>query len=165
MWKGNRNDQRLAMKKILLLSVLSLVVIFSKAQLLSWSPSFPVENDAAKNVVITADATKGSQGLLNYSPVTDVYVHIGVITNLSTSFNRLEVCKISLGELQMHRHNVLSLGNNKWQYTITGSLRVFFGITNGAEHILKIAILFRNGNGSNKLANADGSDMYHSYLH
>ena len=159
MWKGNRNDQRLAMKKILLLSVLSLVVIFSKAQLLSWSPSFPVENDAGKNVVITADATKGSQGLLNYSPVTDVYVHIGVITNLSTSSSDWKYVNFTWGSTNAQAQ-CTSLGNNKWQYTITGSLRSFFGITNGAERILKIAILFRNGSGSTKLANADGSDMY-----
>jgi 1,4-alpha-glucan branching enzyme len=147
------------MKKILLLSVFSFVVIFLKAQLLSWSPSFPVENDAGKNVVITADATKGSQGLLNYSPVTDVYVHIGVITNLSTSSSDWKYVKFTWGSTNAQAQ-CTSLGNNKWQYTITGSLRSFLGITNGAERILKIAILFRNGNGSIKFANADGSDMY-----
>ncbi|MFX8820866.1 hypothetical protein ABTM55_19040, partial [Acinetobacter baumannii] len=52
------------------------------------------------------------------------------------------------------------LGNNQWKFTINGGLRTFFGITNSSEKILKIAILFRTGNGSKKLANADGSDMY-----
>ena len=37
------------------------------------------------------------------------------------------------------------LGSNKWSYTITGGLRTFFGMSNPAETIQKIAILFRNG--------------------
>ncbi|HWC54411.1 MAG TPA: alpha-amylase family glycosyl hydrolase, partial [Chitinophagaceae bacterium] len=52
------------------------------------------------------------------------------------------------------------LGNNKWQYTITGSLRTFFGITTGSETIKKIAILFRSGDGSKVQRNTDASDMY-----
>jgi 1,4-alpha-glucan branching enzyme len=147
------------MKKILLLSVSSLVVIFLNAQLLNWSPFFPVENDAANDVVIIADATKGNQGLLNYSPATDIYVHIGVITNLSTSASDWKYVKFTWGTTNA-QSQCTSLGNNKWQYTITGGLRSFFGITNASEHILKIAILFRNGNGTKKLANAGDGDMY-----
>ncbi|MBK6936613.1 MAG: hypothetical protein IPH18_06800 [Chitinophagaceae bacterium] len=51
-------------------------------QLLTWTADFPKDND---NITITLDATKGNQALNNYTPVSDVYVHIGVITNLSTS--------------------------------------------------------------------------------
>ncbi|MDQ6762809.1 MAG: alpha-amylase family glycosyl hydrolase, partial [Bacteroidota bacterium] len=52
------------------------------------------------------------------------------------------------------------LGNNKWQFTITGGLRAYYGLTDPNEVIQKIAILFRNGNGALKQANTDGSDMY-----
>ncbi|MFZ1328319.1 MAG: hypothetical protein WAW27_04775, partial [Chitinophagaceae bacterium] len=52
-----------------------------RAQLLTWTPNFPKDND---NIVITVDAAKGNLGLNNYSPTSDVYVHTGVITNLST---------------------------------------------------------------------------------
>src|SRR5260370_24009117 len=52
------------------------------AQLLSWTPDFEKDAD---NITITVDATKGNQGLVGYTPVSDVYVHVGVITNLSTS--------------------------------------------------------------------------------
>ena len=45
------------------------------AQLLTWTPPFPKESDPAQSLVITVDATKGNQGLLNYSNVSDVYVH------------------------------------------------------------------------------------------
>ena len=55
----------------------------SSAQLLSWSPSFIQET--SNTIEITADATKGNQGLKDYTPITDVYVHIGCITTSSTS--------------------------------------------------------------------------------
>jgi len=148
------------MKKILVLLLFTSGVSFSWAQLLSWTPSFPVEDDAATNVVITADATKGNLGLLNYSPTTDVYVHIGVITNKSTAPNDWQHIKFPNFNTVYPQAQCTYLGNYKWQYTITGGLRSYFGITDATEHIQKIAILFRNGDGSKKLANADGSDMY-----
>ena len=66
-------------KRMLLVSTATCIVILANAQLLTWSPAFPKETD---NIVITVDATKGNQGLLNYSG--NVYVHLGAITNLST---------------------------------------------------------------------------------
>lgn len=147
------------MKKIVSLLFSLIIISFVKAQLLSWTPYFPVENDAATNVVITADATKGNKGLLNYTPVTDIYVHIGVITNLSANSTDWKYVKFTWGTTNAQAQ-CTNIGNNKWQYTITGGLRSYFGITNASEHIQKIAILFRNGSGSQKLANADGSDMY-----
>src|SRR5215831_7885491 len=149
----------LAMKKVFFLLLLSHFVFSISAQLLNWSPSFPEENDATTNIVINADAAKGNQGLLNYTPVADVYVHIGVITNLSATSSDWKYVKFSWGTTNAGAQ-CTSLGNNKWQYTITGGLRSYFGITNASEHIQKIAILFRNGDGSKKLANADGSDMF-----
>ena len=147
------------MKKIVYLLLFIFSISFSKAQLLSWTPTFPGENDAATNVVITADATKGDQGLLNYTPVTDVYVHIGVITNLSANSTDWKYVKFTWGTTNVQAQ-CTNGGNNQWQYTIAGSLRSYFGITNASEHIQKISILFRNGSGSKKLANADGNDMF-----
>lgn len=148
------------MKKILLLLLLPLLAITAiKAQLLTWTPSFPAENDAAQTLIITMDATKGNQGLLNYSPTTDVYVHIGVITNLSTSSSNWLHVPFTWATTNSQAQCTY-LPNNKWKYTISGSLRTFFGITDPNEHIQKIAILFRNGSGSQVQRNADGSDMY-----
>jgi 1,4-alpha-glucan branching enzyme len=130
-------------------------------QLLSWSPLFPKENDAAQSLVITVDATKGNAGLLNYTPTADVYVHTGVITNLSTSSSDWKHVKFSQDFNQPNAALQANyLGNNKWKFTITGSLRSYYGVTDASETIQKIAILFRNGNGSKKQANTDNSDMY-----
>ena len=71
------------MRRLLLSLTITVYCFAVKAQLLTWSP-LPTENDPAQALVITLDATKGNRGLLNYAPANDVYVHIGVITNLST---------------------------------------------------------------------------------
>ena len=93
------------------------------------------------------------------TPTTDVYVHIGVITNLSASSSDWKYVKFTWGTTTAGAQCTY-LGSNKWQYTIAGGLRSFFGITNSGETIKKIAILFRNGNGDSVQRNRDESDMY-----
>lgn len=145
------------MKKYLLAFVIVLFSFQSFSQLLSWSPQFPTESSTP--VTITLDANYGNKGLLNYTPVSDVYVHIGVITNKSTgASNWLHV--ITTWGITNPAWQATSLGNNKWSFTINGGLRNFFGLTDPTETIQKIAILFRSGDGNSKQANADGSDMF-----
>lgn len=142
------------MKKILsLLLLLSCTVV--KAQLLSWSPDFIKESTV--NNTITMDATFGNKAMAGYS--SSVYVHIGVITSLSSSSSDWKYVKFTWGTAD---GNALctSLGSSKWKFTIASNLRTYFGITNAAETIKKIAILFRSADGNIVQRNADGSDMY-----
>jgi 1,4-alpha-glucan branching enzyme len=143
--------------KCLVTFVSIFVVMCCDAQLLTWSPDFIQESST--NVTITCDASKGNKGLFNYTPVTDVYVHIGCITTLSSNASDWKYVPYAWGTTNALA-KCTSLGNNKWQFVINGALRSFFGITNASEKIVKIAILFRSGNGNSKLANADGGDMY-----
>ena len=130
------------------------------AQLLTWTPAFPTENDPSQTLVITIDAAKGNKGLLNYTPAGDVYVHTGVITNLSTSQTDWRYVKFNQNFNQPNSQlQATYTGNNKWQFTIGGSLKTYYGVPAG-ETILKIAILFRNGNGNSVQRNQDRSDMY-----
>lgn len=146
------------MKKALFFFFIPIFFSFqSFSQLLSWTPDFIQESSTP--VVITMDATKGNQGLLNYTPTSDVYVHIGVITNLSTSSSDWRYVNSVWGTTNP-TYQATYLGSNKWSYTMTGGLRTFFGMSNPAETIQKIAILFRNGSGSLAQRNVDGSDMY-----
>src|SRR5215467_4071497 len=108
------------MKKIFTLLLFLVFISYANAQLLTWSPSFPQENDAANNIVITLDATKGNQGLLNYTPTNDVYVYIGVITNKSTAPNDWRYVKFPNFNSVYAQALCTSPGANKWQYTITG---------------------------------------------
>ncbi|HEX8277537.1 MAG TPA: hypothetical protein VF540_02540, partial [Segetibacter sp.] len=129
-----------------------------KSQLLSWSPAFIQED--SNPIEIIMDAAKGNQGLKDYVSTADVYVHTGVITTFSTS--SADWKHVKYGDFNTPSPTVQCsyLGNNKWKYTIAGGLRAFYGVTDPTEKIVKIAILFRNGVGTKKQANADGSDMY-----
>ena len=137
-----------------LFAVIVVFVFTASSQLLTWTPNFAKDND---NIVITMDATKGNQGLNNYTPTSDVYVHVGVITNLSVNAADWKYVKFTWATTPPAAQATY-LGSNKWQYTIT-NIRGFFVVPAG-ETIQKIAILFRNGAGTSVLRNTDGSDMY-----
>src|SRR6185436_17158222 len=140
---------------LILLTGFLLIVYNAGAQLLTWSPDFPKDND---NISITVDATRGNQGLLNYNPVSDVYIHTGVITNLSTSATNWRYVKFNQNfNTPNPQLQAVSLGNNKWKFDIS-NIRAYYGVPAG-ETILRIAILFRSGNGNTVQRNADGSDM------
>ncbi len=145
--------------KLAFTAICTLFVVAIHAQLLNWSPSFIQETSSS--IIITCDATKGNQGLKDYTPTTDVYVHIGVITTASTSQSDWKyVPTFCVWGTTNTLAQATYMSANQWKFIINGGLRSFFNITNTSEKILKIAILFRSGNGAKKLANADGSDMY-----
>ncbi|MEO6681318.1 MAG: hypothetical protein ABIN48_00710, partial [Ginsengibacter sp.] len=132
------------MKRLLLPLLLLISTFTGFAQVLSWNPYFVTESTTT--FTITVDGSKGNQELFFYTPVTDIYVHIGVITSASTNQSDWKYSKFNWGVADA-ASRATSLGNSKWSYTITGGFRNYFGITNPAEKIEKIAILFRNGNG------------------
>jgi hypothetical protein len=146
------------MRALLLLFVLCLTSDV-KAQLLTWSPDF-IRDTGTSAIEIIADARRGNKGLQGYSNLTDVYVHIGVITSLSSSQTDWKYVKFSSFSTPNAPARCTSLGDDRWKFDIPGGLRTFFNITNAGERILRIAILLRNGAGTQVLRNADGSDMY-----
>jgi 1,4-alpha-glucan branching enzyme len=141
--------------KLFLTFFCCMLLAVARPQLLSWTPQFPTDAD---NLTITVDANFGNKGLLNQT-VTDVYVHTGVITNLSTGSGNWRYVKFNQDFNQPNPAlQATSLGNNKWQFTVN-NIRDYYGVPAG-ETIKNISILFRSGNGSKKQANTDGSDMY-----
>ncbi len=147
------------MKKVLLLLAVSLAWLPLFAQLLSWTPDFP--QDGTTPFEITMNSTKGNQSLSFYTPTSDVYVHTGVITNLSTTTSDWRYVRPANFNAPVPALNATNVGTfpHRWRFTITGGIRAFYGVPAG-ETILKIAILFRNGAGTRVQRNLDGSDMY-----
>jgi glycosidase len=152
------------MKRLLLVAgCLLFLSYYPHSQLLTWTPDFAKDND---NITITLDASKGNQGLYNYSDPNNVYVHIGVTTNLSNNGGQqwLYVNGGTGGSWGSATPalKATSLGNNQYQYTIN-NIRSFFGVS-ASETIKKIAILFRDANANpdlvKKAANTDNGDMY-----
>ena len=120
------------MKKVFLY-ILVLLSLDANAQLLVSTPSFITESNTS--TTITADATKGNKNLLGNT--NDIYVHIGVLTTLSTSGSDWKYVASTWGNSDA-KFKCTVLGNNKWSYTINNNLRSFFGITNANEKIVKI---------------------------
>ena len=150
------------MKRVLLSVSLILLFLNVHAQLLTWSPQFPIENST---LVITVDASKGNQGLLNYSDPNNIYVHCGIISNLNNTpggWSYVNGAYDDTWGAATPGVKAVSLGSNKYQFTIN-NIKTFFGVPAG-ETILKVAIVFRDANANQanvkKQANADGSDMY-----
>jgi 1,4-alpha-glucan branching enzyme len=142
------------MKRLYIITGLLLFSFSIRAQELQSSPAFPLDTSS---VSITVDCSFGNQGLLNYSNTTDVYVHVGVITSLSTGSTDWRYVPFTWGTTNPAAQ-ATSLGNNKYVYTIS-NIRSFFAVP-ASEQIIAVAILFRNGNGSLVQRNNDGSDMY-----
>jgi glycosidase len=151
------------MKKILLSVSLAMLFFSAHSQLLTWSPQFPSDNST---LVITVDASKGNQGLFNYSDPNNIYVHCGIISNLNSTagspWRYVNGVYDDTWGAATAGVKAVSLGNNKYQFTIN-NIRTFFAVPQG-ETILKVAILFRDANANQgsvkKQANADGSDMF-----
>ena len=144
------------MKKLLLSVGIVLLFSIAKSQLLTWSPQFPADNST---ITITLDATKGNQGLLNHTGA--VYMHLGVITNLSTTPTSWRYVPTTWGSTTAPV--ATSLGNNRWQFTLTNP-RAYFNAASGGvpvnETIVRVALLFRDAAGTKVQKNADNSDMY-----
>ncbi len=143
------------MKRFLFLTLLTSFLTVTDAQLLTWSPGFATDND---NMIITVDASNGNQGLMGFTG--NVFVHVGVITNLSTGPANWKYVKYTWGSTEAGALATAD-GTNKWKYTIN-NIRSFFNVP-GGEQIQKITILFRSGGCAadcKAQRNADGSDMY-----
>lgn len=138
------------MKRLLPAIVCLLCVHSLYAQLLTWTPAFPKEND---NITITVDATKGNQGLSGFAG--NVYVHIGLITSTSTNAGDWQHVPFPWTTTPV-AGQATAAGTNKWSFTIN-NIRGFFGVTNAGETIQAIAILFRDAAGNKVQRNADVS--------
>jgi 1,4-alpha-glucan branching enzyme len=142
------------MTRILCLLLALGLTSVSSAQLLTTVPSFPKDTTS---ISFTVDCSKGNQGLFNYANTNDVYVHVGVITNLSSTITDWKYVKFTWATTDAAA-KATSLGNNKYQYIIN-NIRGFFAVP-VSEQILAVAVLFRNGNGSLVQRNLDATDMY-----
>jgi 1,4-alpha-glucan branching enzyme/nitrous oxide reductase accessory protein NosL len=139
------------MRKAMLLAACWLVLATTQAQLLVWTPQFPNDNSS---ITVTMDATSGNQGLFNHTGA--VYMHMGVITNLSTNSSDWRYVATTWGTTTAPV--ATAAGTNKWTYTINNP-RTFFNVPAG-ETILRVAMLFRDAAGTKVQRNADGSDIY-----
>lgn len=108
------------------------------AQVVTTEPTYPTESDS---IVIIFDATQpGAEELLNYTG--DVYAHTGVNTNLGNWQHVIGSWANNSSQPKLTR-----LGLNLYKLAI-GYPRQFYSVTNPAEQILKLAMVFRSADAS-----------------
>ncbi len=120
-------------------------------------PTFPMPNNAL-TIFFNAELCNG--GLVGYHG--DVYIHVGLITENSTSSNDWKYVKTSWGQ-NTAETKLTRLDKNIYQLNIN-SIRDYFGVPSN-EKVLKIAMVFRSdipisGNNYREGKNADGSDIF-----
>ena len=139
---------------LLLLISLFLNSLSIKAQLISTSTDFPSETSS---ITLTFNASKGNGGLKDFTG--DVYIHTGVITDKSTGAADWKYVKRPWATI-FPDIKMLPKGTNLFEITIDNP-RTYYAVPAG-EKILKIAMVFRNGDGTREGKNADGTDIYAS---
>ena len=141
-------------KEIIPVILILMLLISCSTGVVSWNPKSLTDTS---DVVITCDASKGDRGLYNYKG--SVYVHIGVITDLSATPTAWRYGKFVWGS-QVPQALAKPTGKNKWNYSIQ-NIRKFLEVPDD-EKILQIAIVFRSGciDSCYILKNKDGSDMF-----
>lgn len=144
------------MKKIYaILTMLFACIFVVHAQIINTTPE--ILQESSKNVTITYNAELGNGGLAGLNGNAAVYAHIGVITNLSTSDSDWKYVVADWNK-NVDKARLSYVSPDVWKLSI-GDLRTYFGITNSAEHIKKIALVFRTGDGSREGKTATGGDI------
>lgn len=120
------------------------------------NPIFPLQDGS---VVLTFDAAQGNQVLAGYD--SDVYAHIGVITDQSSNDDDWKYTKTEWGTNTQETKFTI-VGTDMYQLTIS-NIRQYFGVPSN-ETIKKIVMVVRSGlkvNGNYLVAKEeDGTSFY-----
>ena len=107
----------------------------------STNPSFPIDSKA---VTIIFDATQGSAGLKGYTG--DVYVHTGLITDISNSPSDWKYTIGGWGNNSV-QPKLTRLSANTYSFEINPDIRSFYKVPAG-EAIKQLAFVFRSSDGT-----------------
>lgn len=151
--------------RLLLAVVLLLAGLPLSAQLVSTSPVLLQQSSTGVVLTYHADSPLGNKGLANLSSATDVYAHIGVLTNLSSNTGDWKYVVAPWPEAgnaqtaNTPKNRLTRVAANTYTLNID-NIRTYFGITNASERVTDIAIVFRTADGSRQGKTADGGDIF-----
>lgn len=122
-------------------------------QIVVISPPFATTSN--NNVVLTYDASQGNAGLLGESVI---YAHTGVITNLSTSGSDWKYV-LTNWSTNLPKALLTRVGSSNLYTLNIGNIKTFYGVP-ANEAVLKLAIVFRNADGSKTGKTTSGGDIF-----
>lgn len=142
-----------SLKSIFTITLTFALSYVCSAQLVSISPSFASTND--NNVVITFDASQGNAGLLGESII---YAHTGVITDKSTSGSDWKYV-LTDWSTNLTKALLTRIGTSNLYTLSIGNIKTYYGVP-ANENVLKLALVFRNTNGSKTGKTTSGGDIF-----
>jgi 1,4-alpha-glucan branching enzyme len=143
------------------IGILLIVAGVLSAQVVTTTPLF-VTKDAGI-ITVVFDASQGNAALKDYAG--SIYAHTGVITSSSTSSTDWKhvvtawPSATNQSSVNLAMNKLTSLGNNKWQLSISPDINGYYGVTDPTEIVKQLAFVFRNADGSLVGRNTDGSDI------
>jgi len=142
-------------RSLFLLLILIATTAILNAQVVYSDPAFPTAED---EVTLFFDASEGNGGLENCN--CDVYLHSGVITNLSNAPSDWRYVFTTWGQANANWQMTPVPGqDNLYSFTFSPSIRAFYDVP-GAETIEQIAVVFRDATGNQTGRNDDGGDIF-----
>ncbi len=143
------------MRTVLLFALIWLGLGFGmKAQVTS-DPT-PLQEDSG-NVVIYFHADQGNRGLAGVRPPEQVYAHTGVITSSSSSATDWQYAPV-WGD-NSPKYQLEYVSDDLWKLVI-GDIRSYYGVTDPAERIEKLAFVFRNADNTKEGKGVNGTDIF-----
>ena len=125
------------------------------AQLITSDPAAPTVD---QSITIVFDATEGTAGLADCN--CDVYIHTGLITDQSTGPSDWQHVPTAWGQVNPDWQLTPVPGEpNKYSYTFSPTVLDYFNVPMG-ENVERLAMVFRNGDGSLEGKADGGSDIF-----
>ncbi len=145
------------MKKLFLFSFFALVTAVVVRAQVSCDPPFPTINDAP---TIYYDASQGTGGLKDCN--CDIYIHTGVITNLSTGPGDWKHVNQQWGVIKPE-WKLTKVSGNLFSFKYPKAIKDYYGLT-ATETVKQMSYVFRTGDGSKEGKGAGGVDMYYEVV-
>ncbi len=139
-------------KFIIAFVILGLSCIYS--QVVSTIPRYATENDS---ITVIFNAAEGDAGLKGFNGT--VYAYTGLITNKSLDLHDWKHVISSGWTDYVHQPVLTKIGTDLYKIVI-GYPRKFYSVEDSSEHILKLAFVFKNADGSKSGRDVGGRDIF-----
>lgn len=141
------------MIKTYILTLLMIVASVTGVSAQVTSEPSPLQEDS-QDVKIFFHADQGNKGLMGLGPDDKVYAHTGVLVNGGSDWKYAPAWGDNAA-----KYELTYVSENLWQLYI-GDIRTYYGITNPAESVTRLAFVFRTGD-CKKEGKGDGnSDIF-----
>ena len=145
-------------------AIAALWSVSANAQIVTTSPVILQENSSDVSLTYHPDSPLGNHAFASAPASTQVYAHIGVITNLSDSWTHVvtpwpEKDGSNADSANTPKNHLSRNADGTYSLAI-GDIRSYFGITDPDEHVRRIALVFRNEDGSIQGKTASDGDIF-----